>query len=112
VKLNDKEVAIVQHILATTTPEHEVRAFGSRVHGRGLKPFSDIDLAIMTTQPIASGLLCELQEQFAESDLPYKVDIVDYAAASPRFRDIIEQEYEVIYRPQSEAGRDEHDRQG
>ncbi len=29
----------------------------------------------------------------------YKVDIVDYASASPRFRDIIQQEYEVIYRP-------------
>jgi len=84
-KLNDKEVAIVQNILETTIPEYEVRSFGSRVHGRGLKPFSDIDLAMMTTQPIASELLCELQEQFAESNLPYKVDIVDVAAASLRF---------------------------
>jgi len=105
-KLNDKEVAIVQNILETTTPKYEVRVFGSRVHGRGLKPFSDIDLAIMATAPIASDLLCELQEQFAESDLPYKVDIVDYRAASPRFRDIIQQEYEVIYRPKSEPDSD------
>jgi len=104
-KLNDKEIAIVQNILEATTPEYEVRVFGSRVHGRGLKPFSDIDLAMMTTQPIASDLLCELKEQFAESDLPYKVDVVDYAAASPRFRDIIQQEYEVIYRPRKEQGR-------
>jgi len=99
-KLDDKEIAIVQNILAGTIPEFEVRAFGSRVHGRGLKPFSDIDLAIMTTAPVASDLLCELKEQFAESDLPYKVDVVDYAAASPRFREIIQQEYEVIHRPQ------------
>jgi len=106
-KLNDQEMAIVQNILATMVPEYEVRAFGSRVHGRGLKPFSDIDLAIVTTQPLASDLLCELQEQFAESDLPYKVDIVDYAAASPGFRDIIQQEYEVIYRPQSEPASDD-----
>jgi len=106
-KLNDKEIAIVQNILAATTPEYEVRAFGSRVHGRGLKPFSDIDLAVMTTTPVAFDRMCELKEQFAESDLPYKVDIVDYAAASPRFRDIIQQEYEVIYRPQKDM--DSHD---
>jgi len=99
-KLDDKEIAIVQNILAATIPEFEVRAFGSRVHGHGLKPFSDIDLAIMTTAPVASDRLCELKEQFAESDLPYKVDVVDYAAASPRFREIIQQEYEVMYRPQ------------
>jgi len=101
-KLGDKDIAIIQNILATIIPEHEVRAFGSRVHGRGLKPFSDIDLAMMTTEPIASDRLCELKEQFAESDLPYKVDIVDYAAASQRFRDIIQQEYDVIYRPKKE----------
>ncbi len=98
-KLSKQEMAIVQHILAATVPEYEVLAFGSRVHGRGLKPFSDIDLAIMAARPVASELLCELQEQFSESDLPYKVDIVDYAAASPTFRDIIQQEFEVVYRP-------------
>jgi len=100
VKLADKEIAIVRNILTATIPEYEVHAFGSRVHGRGLKPFSDIDLAIMSVAPVASDLLCELKEQFAESDLPYKVDIVDYASASPKFRDIIQQEYEVIHKQQ------------
>jgi len=52
----------------------------------------------MSVAPVASNLLCELKEQFAESDLPYKVDIVDYASASPKFRDIIQQEYEVIHK--------------
>lgn len=99
-KLADKEIAIVRNILTATIPEYEVHAFGSRVHGRGLKPFSDIDLAIMSVAPVASDLLCELKEQFAESDLPYKVDIVDYASASPKFRDIIQQEYEVIHKQQ------------
>jgi len=103
-KLDDENIAIVQNILVATIPEFEVHAFGSRVHGRGLKPFSDIDLSVMATAPVASERLCELKEQFAESDLPYKVDIVDYASASPRFRDIIRQEYEVIYRPQKDLG--------
>lgn len=103
-KLNEKEMNIVQNILAATIPEYEVHAFGSRVHGCGLKPFSDIDLAIISTEPVVSNRLCELNEQFAESDLPYKVDVVDFAAASQRFRDIIQQEYEVIYRPKKSDG--------
>ena len=101
-KLNPQETAIVQHILATTIPEYEVYAFGSRVHGRGLKPFSDIDLAVIATSPLASHRLGELREKFSEADLPYKVDVVDYASASQRFRDIIQQEYEVVYRPEQE----------
>jgi len=99
-KLDNKEIAIIRNILSATIHEFEVRAFGSRVHGRGLKPFSDIDLAIMATEPVASDRLCALQEQFAESNLPYKDDVVDCAAASPRFREIIRQESEVIYSPQ------------
>ncbi len=44
--LADKEIAIVRNILTATIPKYEVHAFGSRVHGRGLKPFADIDFAI------------------------------------------------------------------
>ncbi|MDQ6960455.1 MAG: nucleotidyltransferase domain-containing protein [Mariprofundaceae bacterium] len=92
-------MAIVRRILGALMPEHEVRAFGSRVHGRCLKKFSDIDLAIIADTPIDSGRLSELKEAFSESDLPYRVDVVDYASASPAFRDIIAQEYEVLQKP-------------
>ncbi|MDQ6955483.1 MAG: nucleotidyltransferase domain-containing protein [Mariprofundaceae bacterium] len=87
---------MVQRILTDVVPAYEVRAFGSRVHGRGLKPFSDIDLAIISQIPLPSHVLGELKERFDASDLPYKVDVVDYAAASPQFQAIIEQDYEVI----------------
>ncbi|MDX8406235.1 MAG: nucleotidyltransferase domain-containing protein [Mariprofundus sp.] len=83
--------------------EYEVRAFGSRVHGRGLKPFSDIDLVIMSKQPVPLEVLGELQEQFAESDLPYKVDIVDDATASEKFQGIMKQAYEVVQVPEIEV---------
>ncbi len=95
-KLDDQEMAIVQSILGEMIPKYEVWAFGSRVHGRCLKKFSDIDLAIIANAPVDSGMLSELKEAFSESDLPYRVDVVDYASASRTFRDIIQQEYEVI----------------
>jgi len=99
-KLDGANIAIVQNILGSIIPEYKVWIFGSRVHGRTLKPFSDIDLAIIADAPIDSGRLRELKEAFSESDLPYRVDVVDYASASQTFRDIIQQEYEVIRKPE------------
>jgi len=96
VKLSDTDMAIVRKILATLIPECEVWAFGSRVHERALKPFSDIDLAIIAEAPMDTALMAELKEAFAESDLPYRVDVVDYASVSQTFRYIIQREYEVI----------------
>lgn len=80
----------VQRILQTHAPQHEVWAFGSRVKGV-VKPYSDLDLAIITQQPLALGVLGPLQDAFAESDLPWRVDVVDWACTSPAFRDIIQQ---------------------
>jgi len=94
--LDGRDMAIVQKILGTVIPECEVWAFGSRVHGRTLKPFSDIDLAVISETPIETALLGELKETFDESDLPFRVDVVDYASASQTFRDIIQREHEVI----------------
>ncbi len=102
-KLDSENIVIVQNILGSIIPEYEVWIFGSRVHGRTLKPFSDIDLAIIADAPINSGRLRELKEAFSESDLPYRVDVVDYASASQTFRNIIQQEYEVIRKPEKTA---------
>lgn len=49
--------------------EEEVRAFGSCATGQ-LKPYSDLDLVIMTDQPLTLGQLTELTDAFADSDLP------------------------------------------
>lgn len=94
----------VQRILQTHVPQHEVWAFGSRVHGVA-KPHSDLDLAIITQQPLPLGVLGSLQDAFAESDLPWRVDVVDWACTSESFRRIIEQNKVVVQRvAQSESG--------
>ena len=101
-KLKADELSIVQGILADVVPACEVRAFGSRVHGNRLKPFSDIDLAVISPTPLPLHMLGELNERFTASDLPYKVDVVDYAAASTAFQNMIDQDYEVIQQPRTE----------
>ncbi len=89
-------MAILLKILGRILPDHEVWAFGSRVHGRLLKPFSDIDLALPGDKPVSTDLLSELREQLSASDLPYSVDLVDLARVEHRFAAIIRREHEVI----------------
>lgn len=72
-----------------------VWAFGSRVNGSH-KPYSDLDLAIITEQPLTLEQLAALRNAFDESDLTIRVDLVDWAAASESFRRIIVQQYLVV----------------
>ncbi len=85
----------VSTILQRFLPEYAVWAFGSRVNDNA-KPYSDLDLAIISKQPIPLPLLAEVAEAFSESDLPWKVDLVDWATTSERFRQVIAAEKLVI----------------
>jgi len=78
-------------ILQRYLPDYAVWAFGSRVKGKA-KPYSDLDLAIISAKPIPLALLAEVAEAFSESDLPWKVDLLDWATTSERFRQVIEQQ--------------------
>jgi hypothetical protein len=93
--LSPEELATVKAILRSTVPGLEVRAFGSRVCGKPRKT-SDLDLALMTSTPLDFARLAELRDAFSESDLPFKVDLVDWAATGEPFRRIIERNYEAI----------------
>ena len=87
--------AIVREILRERVPQYEVWAFGSRVTGRA-KPFSDLDLAIISQEPLGLDVGATLRDDFAESDLPWKVDIVEWATITDSFRGIIERDKVVI----------------
>jgi uncharacterized protein len=77
-------------------PEFEVWAFGSRVHGKHLKPFSHLDLAIITDAPLPLQRLLDLRAAFSESELPFPVDIVAWASADPSIQTIIADQREVF----------------
>lgn len=95
IAIRPEEWRIVRTILQKHLPGYEVWAFGSRARGTP-KPFSDLDLAIMTDKPLGLGVLAELHEAFSESDLPWKVDLVDWATACEPFREIIRREKVVV----------------
>nr|WP_249204530.1 nucleotidyltransferase domain-containing protein [Acetobacter thailandicus] len=75
-------------ILNEIVPDREVRAFGSRVTGKA-KPFSDLDLAIMGDEPLPLETRARLEEAFSDSELPWKVDVLDWTLAEIEFQKII-----------------------
>lgn len=89
------EWEIVRTILQRILPQHEVWAFGSRVR-RSHKPYSDLDLAVIGQSALTIEQLAALSEAFSESDLPWKVDVVDWANATEAFRQIIEAEKIIV----------------
>ena len=80
---------IVAAILDRHVPDKAVWAFGSRAT-RTAKPYSDLDLAIIGESALPLSLMAAMEHDFTESDLPFKVDLVDWATTSPAFRTIIE----------------------
>lgn len=88
---------IVQEILHRHVPDDEVWAFGSRVRGTA-RAYSDLDLAIIRPAPVPLGVLAALREDFVESELPWKVDVLDWASTSEAFRAVIEREHVPLQR--------------
>lgn len=82
---------IIHDILQKHVPHHTVWVFGSRATGRA-KPWSDLDLAILGDKPLSLETHAALVHDFSESDLPWKVDVVDWATTGDDFRRIIERD--------------------
>jgi len=93
--LRPGEWEIVCDLLRRHVTGREVWAFGSRVKGTA-KPYSDLDLVLMGDQPLPLSTMADLAEDFTESDLPFKVDLVDWATTGERFRKIIKGERVVV----------------
>jgi len=88
IAITDAEWSIVKDILQKFLPKETVWAFGSRVmHTQ--KPFSDLDIVVVNDEPLSIATMAELSEAFSESDLPWKVDVVDWASISDSFKDHI-----------------------
>ena len=89
--------AIVSSILHKHVPQYEVWAFGSRAAWKA-KRFSDLDLVIITDSPLSLNISAGLNDDFSESDLPWKVDVLDWATTSESFRKIIERNKVVVHK--------------
>ena len=86
---------IVRDILQKHVPQYEVWAFGSRAKWSA-KDYSDLDLCVISDKPLSLSVSAALADDFSESDLPWKVDVVDWATTAESFRKIIERDKVVV----------------
>lgn len=92
IDLRPDHAKIVHEIIARYLPAGvSVRVFGSRAKWTA-KPHSDLDLALKGKQPLPRSVLGDLAEAFSESDLPFRVDIVDWHAVTPSFQAAIDRD--------------------
>jgi type I restriction enzyme S subunit len=97
IDVNPNHLETIKRILAGHVPECEVRAFGSRVTWTA-KDYSDLDLTIVAPRQLEPDVRRRLKEAFEESDLPFRVDVIDWHAISKSFRKVIEKQYDVVQR--------------
>ena len=95
IALATRHLDTVRRILREHLPEAEVRAFGSRVRGAARK-YSDLDLAVVGSSAFDLSRLGRLEAALSESDLPIRVEVLDWRAISPAFRRVIAERYVVI----------------
>jgi predicted nucleotidyltransferase len=84
--------AVLLNVLdANLPPGGKVWVFGSRATGRARR-YSDLDLLIDAGRRLSIDEAAVLREALEESDLPYRVDIVDWHATDEGFRRLIDAE--------------------
>lgn len=97
IDLSPPHLETVKSILAAHVPEHEVRAFGSRATWTA-RAYSDLDLAVIGEAPVDRATIAELKEAFEDSDLPIRVDVLDWCRVSEGFRKSVEGDMVTITR--------------
>jgi len=93
---SEAELKIIDEIIRRLAPDCDVLVFGSRYH-KNAKEYSDLDLAFVGREKLGLKRRLQLEDAFAESDLPYRIDVLDYHGISPEFRAIIDNGNEKIY---------------
>lgn len=98
IDLRSEHWKIVRDLLYMHVPERRVLAFGSRTSGTARK-YSDLDLALVGEEPLSLEVFSALSEGFGDSDLPFKVDLVDWAQVDDKLRAAIRQSGVVVQDP-------------
>lgn len=81
---------LVLRLVRSVFPQAEVWAFGSRVSGTARR-YSDLDLALKQREPLDRIARRHLMERLSASELPFRVEVVDYRTAEPEFQAVIDQ---------------------
>lgn len=96
IQLDPLQLETVRRILRVHFEGLKVFAYGSRVSGVNLTPESDLDIAVDSKKPLNFDQMVAVEKAFADSELPFRVDIVDFAKMPESLQKSIKKESFVI----------------
>ena len=85
----------VINILRQYLQHAEIRLVGSRVR-KDAKPYADIDLLVISKNVLTPKIRALLNTAFEESDIPFKVDVLDHHDLTTQFRTILIEDSEPL----------------
>ena len=100
IDLRPNYARMVLEILEAQVPDAEVWAFGSRVAGTA-QNHSDLDLAIVSETKLGPLAMVRLKLAFEESNIPFRVDVLDWHDLDEEFRKVIKNRYELLRKAKS-----------
>jgi predicted nucleotidyltransferase len=89
ISLSCDQIHIVRNIVSASLPDTEIYVFGSRANGTA-KKHSDLDIILKGNEKIDQKTINSLILAFSESNLPFRVDVLDWHASNQEFRKLIE----------------------
>ncbi|HOP64379.1 MAG TPA: nucleotidyltransferase domain-containing protein [Spirochaetota bacterium] len=92
IDIKSEHLEIVKQILEEYVPDKTVWAYGSRIAGKS-KPQSDLDIVVFDADTKEIG---DLKDAFAESDLPFSVDVMDWGNIPDNFKENIRKKNIVL----------------
>jgi type I restriction enzyme S subunit len=68
--------------------------FGSRARGNH-REFSDFDIGLIGSEPIPVSTMNSLKEKLLESDIPFKVELIDFFQTSSEFKELVSESIDI-----------------
>lgn len=101
INYDQKYISIIKEIVLSiiNTDEYLVFLFGSRATDK-YKRYSDVDVGLLGKNPIGEAYY-KIINKIEEHDIPYKVDIVDFALVDEKFKKVALQEIVIWNDPKS-----------
>ncbi|MCA9981501.1 MAG: nucleotidyltransferase domain-containing protein [Anaerolineales bacterium] len=95
IDLKPEHQALIIRLVREQFPTAEIRLFGSRYHNTA-RPYSDVDLCLVGQDKLDWLALARLRDALEESNLPLRVDILDWHAIPEHMRQTVAQGYAVL----------------
>lgn len=94
--LEKEHLEAIQRILEAHFAGLEVDAYGPRVTGVGLTPETTLNVVVVSDKPIPVEEMLNVEKAFADKELPFRVDVIDWAKLTESMQKSIRKEHVVI----------------